>query len=177
MTSQRAPPDVNGFGTSTSTPGRSRSSHVRMCLGFPLRTTSTTTEFVTNPRYRSAFQSEATNPSLTRRVMSGSSENATTSAGRPESTARLWSPDAPYDSLNVTFAPAAVFSNAAKIFSYACCGVEYATSPSLTGPCVVAPPDTLPQAAAATRPSALNSSARTYERRVGLTNGCTGSPS
>src|SRR5215467_3745115 len=160
MTSQRAPPDVNGFGTSTSTPGRSRSSHVRMCLGFPLRTTSTTTEFVTNPRYRSAFQSEATNPSLTRRVMSGSSEKATTSAGRPESTARLWSPDAPYDSLNVTLEPAGVFWNAVKIFSYGSCGVEYATSASLTGACDEAPPDTPPQAAAAARQSAPSTSAR-----------------
>ena len=42
MMFQRAPPDVNGFGVTTWTPDSSRSLHVRMCLGFPLRTTKTT---------------------------------------------------------------------------------------------------------------------------------------
>ena len=49
--------------------------------------------------------------------MSGSSENATTSAGRPAATARLWSPEAPYDWVNLTFLPAAVFWKALMIFS------------------------------------------------------------
>jgi hypothetical protein len=44
-------------------------------------------------------------------VTSGSSENATTSAGRPDSTARLCSPDAAYDWSNETPLPAGVFSN------------------------------------------------------------------
>ena len=78
---------------------------------------------------------------------------------------------------NVTFAPAAVFWNAVKIFSYGSCGVEYATSDSLTCGADGAPPDAPPQAATATTPNAPSTSVRTYERRVGLTNGCTGSPS
>ena len=72
--------------------------------------------------------------------MSGSRENATTSALSPESTARLWSPEAPYDSLNFTFFPAGVAWNALMIFLYAAWGVEYATSESVTVP---APADPL----------------------------------
>ena len=49
MTSQRAPPELNGFGNTTSTPGFTRSSQVRMCFGFPLRSTNTTTDFETIP--------------------------------------------------------------------------------------------------------------------------------
>ncbi len=41
--------------------------------------------------------------------MSGASENATTSASRPDATARLCSPDAPYDWENETPLPAADF--------------------------------------------------------------------
>ena len=47
-------------------------------------------------------------PSLTSRVMSGSSEKATTSAGNPDSTARLWSPEAPKDSVKVMSLPCGV---------------------------------------------------------------------
>ena len=49
--------------------------------------------------------------------MSVSRENSTKSAGRPAATARLWSPEAPYDWVNFTFLPASVFWNAAMIFS------------------------------------------------------------
>ncbi len=48
----------------------------------------------------------------------------TTSAGSPAATARLWSPDAPYDSANETPDPAAVFCQSGMIASYALCGVE-----------------------------------------------------
>ncbi len=41
--------------------------------------------------------------------MSGSVENVTTSALRPASTARLWSPDAPKEVLKLMPLPAAVF--------------------------------------------------------------------
>ena len=51
MVFQRAPPEVNGFGVTTWTPGLSRSSQVLMFLGLPLRTASTTTELVTKPSY------------------------------------------------------------------------------------------------------------------------------
>jgi hypothetical protein len=90
-----APPEVNGLGSMTSTPGLIRSSQVLMPFGLPLRTTSTTTELVIMPLWASAFQSLATRPASTSLVMSGSSEKATTSAARPFWTARLWSPEAP----------------------------------------------------------------------------------
>ena len=52
-----APPDVNGFGSITSTPSLVRSSQVLMFFGLPLRTAKTTTELVTKPSYLSLFQS------------------------------------------------------------------------------------------------------------------------
>src|SRR5436309_7475450 len=101
MMFQRALPDVEGLGVITSTLGLIRSSHPVMCFGLPLRTTSTTTESVTMPLYWLAFHALETIPALTRRVISGVVENATTSAGCPEATARLLAPEAPNDSPNV----------------------------------------------------------------------------
>ncbi len=49
MTFHRAPPEVNGLGSITSTPSSTRSSQVLIPFGFPLRTAKTTTEFVTIP--------------------------------------------------------------------------------------------------------------------------------
>ena len=66
-----------------------------MFLGLPLRTVKTTTELVTMPLYSFWFQSSSTRSASTSWSMSGSSENATTSAGRPPSTARACSPEAP----------------------------------------------------------------------------------
>lgn len=63
----------------------------------PLRVPMTTTESVRMPLVGPEFQSSATMPALTSRVMSVSRENSTMSALRPFATARLWSPDAPYD--------------------------------------------------------------------------------
>src|SRR5664279_5040720 len=97
MTFQRAPPEVNGLGVMTCTPGLVKSAQVLMFLGLPLRVTITTTERVTMPLYWFAFQVVATLPALTSRVMSGSREKLTTSAFRPATTARLWSPEAPED--------------------------------------------------------------------------------
>src|ERR1700761_60720 len=116
---QRALPEVDGFGVITSTPGLIRSSQPVMCLGLPLRTTKTTTESLEKPCSGFAFQLLETIPSLTRRVMSGVVENATTSAGWPVSTARLCEPEAPKDSLNFTPLPAEVLENAAVSASYA----------------------------------------------------------
>ena len=96
-----AEPDEAGFGVMISTPGLTRSSQVWMLSGLPLRTTKTTTEDVAMPLVGVSFQSAATSPASTRRVTSGSREKWTTSASRPPSTARLWSPEAPYDVLNV----------------------------------------------------------------------------
>ena len=72
-----AAPEVNGFGVMTSTPSWVRSSQVVMPLGLPLRVMKTTTESLTKPFVGPAFQSALTRPASTRRVMSGSSENAT----------------------------------------------------------------------------------------------------
>src|ERR1022692_2965533 len=121
---QRALPDVDGFGVITSTPDLIRSSQPLMCFGLPLRTTNTTTESLENPFSGLASQVLATIPSLTKRVMSGVVENATTSAGWPESTARLCEPEAPNDWPKETPLPAEVCSNAAVSASYAFFGVE-----------------------------------------------------
>src|SRR5205807_8532710 len=94
---QRALPEVDGFGVTTSIPGLTRSSHPAMCLGLPLRTTNTTTESLEIPFSGLAFQLPETIPALTSRVRSGSTENATMSAGCPVATARLCDPDAPKD--------------------------------------------------------------------------------
>ena len=56
--------------------------------------------------------------------MSGVVENATTSAGCPESTARLCEPEAPKDWLNPTPLPALVCAKAVVSASYAFFGVE-----------------------------------------------------
>src|SRR4029453_5785870 len=92
-----APPEVNGLGSMTSTPGLTRSSQARMFLGLPLGTMKATPELVIMPLCSSAFQSLATRPASTSLVMSGSRARVTTSAGRPFWTARLWSPEAPHD--------------------------------------------------------------------------------
>src|SRR6185437_2792550 len=109
---QRALPEVDGLGVITSTPGLVRSPQPVMCLGLPLRTTNTTTESEDNPFSGLASQSEATSLSSTSRVMSGVVENATTSAGCPESTARLCEPEAPKDWLKPTPLPELVCANA-----------------------------------------------------------------
>src|SRR5207248_5941513 len=113
MMFQRALPDVAGLGVITSTPGLTRSSQPVMCFGLPLRTTNTTTESATFPLYGLASQPDETMPSLTRRSMSGSVEKLTTSAGWPESTARLWDPDDAKDDVNDTPLPCDVCSKAA----------------------------------------------------------------
>src|SRR3954468_13369406 len=92
-----APPEVNGFGVMTSTPGLTMSSQDLIPFGLPLRTASTTTELVTKPSVEAScdVQLEATIPGSTSLSTSGASERATMSAGRPAATARDWSPDAP----------------------------------------------------------------------------------
>ena len=71
---QRAEPEEPGFGVMTSTSPSTRSSQVSMPSGLPSRTTRTTTEEVAMPRVGVFFQSSATSPSSTSRVMSVSSE-------------------------------------------------------------------------------------------------------
>ena len=90
-----AEPELNGFGVTISMPGFRRSSQVLMFSGFPLRVTMVTTEPKGNPLCSFAFQSSSTRPASTRRVTSGSTEKLTTSVGKPASTLRDWSPEAP----------------------------------------------------------------------------------
>src|SRR5919202_321227 len=153
MTFQRAPPEVNGFGVTTWTPGFTRSLQSRMCFGLPFRSTNTTTERVTIPCQRFLFQLGPTRRAFTRVVTSGSSENATTSARRPFTTACAWSPDAPYDCVKLTPLPAFVFPKASMSWPYASFGVEYATSE--TDPPFVAAPALVRRRPAATPAAAI----------------------
>ena len=109
MTFQRAPPEVNGLGVTTWTPGFTRSPQSRMCFGLPFRSTNTTTERVTIPCQRFLFQLGLTSFAFTSVATSGSSEKATTSACRPFTTACAWSPDGPYACVKPTPLPAFVF--------------------------------------------------------------------
>ena len=117
MMFQRAPPEVNGLGVITSTPGLVRSSQVVMFFGLPLRTTNTTTESVTMPLYWSWSQLATRAWRPPGASMSGSREKGTKSAGWPAATARLWSPEAPYDWVKVTPLPAAVLLKAGISFA------------------------------------------------------------
>src|ERR1700675_3450714 len=106
MMSQRAPPELNGFGKTTSTPGFTRSSHVRMCFGLPLRSTKTTTDFETIPLYFPVSHVLSTSPAETSRSTSVEIEKLTTSVGRPAATALLCTSDAANDDVNFTPLPA-----------------------------------------------------------------------
>ena len=96
----------------TSTPGRNRSSQSLMFFGLPLRTTNVTTDPNGMPLVASVFQSLETLPALTNRVMSGSTEKFTTSAGLPSTTPRDWSPEAPYEVITCTPLPSSEALNA-----------------------------------------------------------------
>ena len=87
-----------------------------MCFGFPSRTTKTTTESETIPRWALAAQFFATRPLPASRSMSGASDSATRSAACPAATARAWSPEAPYDWLKPVPLPAFVFWKAEMIW-------------------------------------------------------------
>ncbi len=120
----RAEPEEPGFGVMMSTPGFTMSSQVWMLSGLPLRTTNTTTDEVAMPLVGVSFQFSSTRPSPTRRVTSVSREKWTTSAAAPLSTARLWSPEAPYDVLNSASLPSSVFWKSSKTGSLAASSTE-----------------------------------------------------
>ncbi|SKS59536.1 Uncharacterised protein [Mycobacteroides abscessus subsp. abscessus] len=90
-----AEPELSGLGLMTSRPGCSRSSQSLTCFGLPLRTTRVTTDPNGIPPNASLSQSAETFLALTSRVISGSTEKFTMSAGLPPSTPRDWSPEAP----------------------------------------------------------------------------------
>ena len=119
-----AEPEEAGLGVTMPTPSAMRSSQVSMPLGLPFWTTNTTTEFVQMPLVSLSFQSSATRPSSTRRVTSGSRERWTSSALAPATTARDWSPEAPYDSLKLTSLPASVSWKAEITPLFACSSTE-----------------------------------------------------
>ena len=109
ITFQRAPPEVNGFGVITSTPSLVRSSQVWMFFGLPLRTTNTTTESTSTPLYWPLVPVGVDEPGVD---LAGDVrlEREVQEVGVwPASTARLWSPDEPYDWLKSTSLPSAVF--------------------------------------------------------------------
>src|SRR5262249_33752358 len=108
MMSHFAPPELNGFGKTTCTPGLIRSSQLRMCFGLPLRRTKTTTERDTMPPYLLPAHDLSTCFDTTRRVMSPSTEKLTTSAGRPAATALLCTSEAANESVKLMPFPAAV---------------------------------------------------------------------
>src|SRR3954469_19167797 len=122
-----AEPELNGFGVSTCTPGRTRSFQPLMCFGLPLRTAKTTTVSAGMPPYAWWFHFEATRAGSTSRLTSSPVERKTRSALRPLATARAWSVEAPYDWLNVTPSPSPVFCHDWMIFPMTLFGVEYAT--------------------------------------------------
>ena len=95
-----------------------------MPFGLPLLTTMTTIDCVQMPLVSLSFQSFATMPSSTRRVTSGSSDRWTSSAFWPATTARLWSPEAPYEPLTSTSLPASVSLKASMTPSFACWRTE-----------------------------------------------------
>src|SRR5437660_10395916 len=108
MTSHRAPPELNGFGKTTSTPGFTRSSQVLMCFGLPLRSTKTTTDFETMPLYLLLDQFLSTSFASTSLSTSVEMEKLTTSAGRPAATALLCTSGAAKDGENLNAVPPGV---------------------------------------------------------------------
>src|SRR3954452_6022846 len=123
-----ADPEEAGFGVMILIPGFTRSSQPWMFFGLPLRTTMATTDWVRMPLVGVLFQSAETCLLSTSRCTSGSSERGTTSAFCPPSTARLWSPDAPYDCWKVTPLPSLVLLKSAMTFLFACSRIEKPTT-------------------------------------------------
>ena len=91
---QRAPPDVNGFGVTTSTSDRRRSFQLLIFFGLPSRTTKTTTELWTIPLYDCFFHFASTRFAATSSSMSGARDSAAMSNSRPALIARTCSPEA-----------------------------------------------------------------------------------
>src|SRR3954453_1312180 len=135
------------------TPGLTRSSQPLIFLGLPLRTAITTTDWVRIPLVGVFFQLGDTCPLSTRRVTSGSREKCTMSALRPPSTARLWSPEAPYDVSNVAPFPSEVFSQSAVTVLFACSRMEKPTRLSDSDELSLAPADVPPHPARAMTPT------------------------
>src|SRR4051812_34212361 len=123
-----AEPEDSGLGVTILTPGLTRSSQPLMPSGLPLRTRKTTSESVRMPLVAVWSQLSGTLPASTSDATSGSSERCTSSACRPPATARDWSPEAPYDVVNLMSLPAEVFWKAAMTGSLAVLSTEKPTT-------------------------------------------------
>src|SRR3954447_12657832 len=154
-----AEPEEPGLGVTILTPGLTRSSQPLMPLGLPLRTTIATTDWVTTPLLGPDFQSSATSFSSTSLVTSGSSDKWTSSASSPAMTARLWSPDAPYEVLKVTSLPASVFWKSLRTCSLAVFRTEKPTT--LTSSDLLLPPPAVAHPVRATSPATTPARGRT----------------
>ena len=95
MTFQRAPPEMNGFGVITSTPGLTRSFQPLMCFGLPGRTERTTTESVTMPVVAVLVPVRRDDPGLDQALHVGIEREHRDIGLRPLQDGWLWVPDAP----------------------------------------------------------------------------------
>src|SRR2546423_7828204 len=159
MTSQRAPPELKGFGNTTSTPGFTRSSQVLMCFGLPFRSTKTTTDFETIPLYLLPAQPLSTSFDETSRSTSVEIEKLTTSAGRPAATALLCTSEAANEFWNLIPLPGAVAWYAVSSFGKTAVGIEYATTERFVSA------ERVGAAAAAVLPARAATASRGTERR------------
>ncbi len=155
-----AEPDEAGLGVITLTPGLTMSSQVLMPRGLPLRTRKTTSESVRMPSVGVWFQDASTMPASTILETSGSRERCTSSAGSPPTTARDWSPEAPYDVVNSTSLPASVFWKSAMTDSLTVFRTEKPTTLTLSSeeddPLEAAQPDRTAEMVVAATASAAN---------------------
>src|SRR5579862_1424695 len=152
-----APPELNGSGDTTWTPGLTRSLQFAMCFGFPGRTTKATTESATIPPCGSFFvQLLSTRPACVSVSTSSAFERKAMSAGCPATIARACEPDGPYDCVNETPLPADVDVHFAISFCTTGFGVEKATRLTVVPACLAC------AALAQTR-----TTGRTSEKRMG----------
>src|SRR5580765_321204 len=160
MMSHFAPPELKGFGKTTSTPGFTRSSQVRMCFGFPFRRTKTTTDFETIPLYLLFAQVLSTSLPSATRSMSPSTEKLTTSAGRPAWTALLCTSEAAKEFWNLIPLPAGVAWYADSSFGKTAVGIEYPTTERVVSA------ERFGAAEAAVVPTRATTASRITERRT-----------
>src|SRR5271157_3476746 len=113
-----------------------------MFFGLPLRTTNVTTDPNGMPFVPSVSQSAETLPALTNRVMSGSTEKFTISAGFPSTTPRDWSAEAAYEVTTCTPLPSWDALNTGITLLQPGSGTEYATRVILALTLVSAPAPT-----------------------------------
>jgi hypothetical protein len=95
-----------------------------MCLGFPWRTTKATTESAAIERYGAWSQLFGTRPESASVSTSSPVDRNAMLAGWPATIARACEPDGPYDCVNETPLPAAVWPKREMSFCTIGFGVE-----------------------------------------------------